>query len=281
MFLQALPTLMDEAAIRWQLKNLRPADKLSYNFVVFALLDGAEVVLKLGVPDRELTSEIHALRSFGGRGAVRLIDGDSGRGMLLMERLRPGSQLVSVDNDAEATQIAADVMLSLLRPAPADNGLLQIADWFQSFQRFRSKNGGGTGPLDGTLFKQAEKMAREILSEEHRPTLIHGDLHHFNILSSGGKWLAIDPKGVIGPAAYEVGPFLMNPLGTLTKRKDAPALMESRLSILTSMLGIQKDRMRLCGITHAVLSAVWSIEEGGDWRPAMEVAELLAGLNGG
>ncbi len=29
--------------------------------------------------------------------------------------------------------------------------------------------------------------------------------------------MAIDPKGVIGPAAYEVGPLLMNPLGFLNR----------------------------------------------------------------
>ena len=277
-FLHALPTLIDEAVQRWRLKRLQPAEHLSYNFIVYAQSEGAEVVLKLGVPDLELTSEVHALRHFAGRGAVRMIDADAGRGMILMERIKPGTQLATMSNDAEATQIAADVMLALMRPAPMDSGLLPLSDWFKGFQRFRLQN-GGTGPLEAAVFKQAEKMANDLLKEENRPTLIHGDLHHYNILSSGVRWLAIDPKGVIGPAAYEVGPFLINPLGEVTKRSDAAGIMRKRLEILAEMLGIEKQRMRRCGITHAVLSAIWSIEERGDWRPAMECAKVLADLS--
>ena len=277
-FLHALPTLIDEAAARWQLKSLRPAEHFSYHFIVYARREGSEVVLKLGVPDRELTSEIHALRQFAGRGAVRLIDGDSGRGMFLLERLKPGIALATVTDDAEATQIAAYVMLALLRPAPVDTGLLRLEDWFEGFQRFRSQH-GGSGPLDAGLFSQAENVAQEIMQEEHRPTLIHGDLHHFNILSSGSSWMAIDPKGVIGPAAYEVGPFLLNPAGEINRRPDAARLMRNRIAILGEILGIDAERIRRCGLTHAVLSAVWSVEEGGDWKPAMEVAGLLAGLS--
>ncbi len=274
-FLRALPTLIKEAEIRWQLRDLRAEAKLSYNYIAYGRSGDMQVVLKVGVPDAELTSEIHALRHFAGRGAVRLIDSDAGRGMLLVERLMPGTQLTSLSNDAEATQIAAEVMLALLRPAPEDARLLQLSDWFKGFERFRLKN-GGAGPLPPALFEAAEKVGREILEEEHRPTLLHGDLHHFNILSSRGRWVAIDPKGVVGPAAYEVGPFLVNPWGEINKRPDAAEALRTRVAILGEMLGIEKQRIRRCGMTHAVLSALWSIEEGGDWRPAMECARMLA-----
>jgi len=277
-FVQALPTLIKEAEGRWQLKSVQPAEGLSYSFVAYARRGSEDVVLKLGVPDRELTSEIHALRHFAGRGAVKLLDSDPGRGMLLLERLRPGAPLTSIRNDAEATQIAADVMLALLRPAPPDTQLIQLADWFEGFQRFRKQN-SGTGVLDAKLFKQAETSAREILGEEHRPTVLHGDLHHFNIISSGGRWVAIDPKGVVGPAAYEVGPYLLNPWDEMHKRPDAAAVLENRIALLAEVLGIERQRIRRCGITHAVLSAIWSIEEGGEWQGAMECGAVLAGLN--
>ena len=75
---------------------------------------------------------------------------------------------------------------------------------------------GGTGPLEKSLVERAEHSVANFFSEDYVPMLIHGDLHHYNILIVGKySWLAIDPKGVIGPAAYEVGPLLMNPLGFL------------------------------------------------------------------
>ena len=39
--------------------------------------------------------------------------------------------------------------------------------------------------------------------------LIHGDLHHRNILSADREpWLAVDPKGLIGDPAYDAVTFL-------------------------------------------------------------------------
>jgi len=278
LFLRALPTLLEEAAERWQLSEIRPAQQLSYNFIAFARRREAEVVLKLGVPDRELTSEVLSLGYFAGRGAVRLLDSDSEHGMLLLERLRPGAQLASLADDTRATHIAAGIMLALRRPAPPETGLIRLADWFRGLGKFRGQWGGGTGALDAHLFEQAQTASRDFFAEDHVPTLIHGDLHHFNILSSERGWLAIDPKGVIGPAACEVGPFLMNPWAVVGVPPEAPKLMRDRVATLSEALSLEKERIRKWGLAHAVLSAVWSLEVNEDWRPAMECARILAAL---
>jgi streptomycin 6-kinase len=276
LFLKALPGLIEEAAQRWQLTDIRAVPNLTYNFVAFARRPDAEVVLKLGVPDPELTSEIRSLRHFAGRGAARLLESDSGRGMLLLERLYPGEQLSAVTDDAEATRIAARVMLAIRAPAPSEPGLIRLSSWFLGFSRVQDRFARGTGPLDRRLFDQAAAAARELLVEDHLPMLIHGDLHHFNILNSDRGWLAIDPKGVIGPAAYEVGPFLFNTWVVTGVPADAPRLMAQRLAILSEMLSLERERLRNWGLAHAVLSAIWSVEAKEDQRPAMECARILA-----
>jgi streptomycin 6-kinase len=41
--------------------------------------------------------------------------------------------------------------------------------------------------------------------------LLHEDLHHENILfQESGDWIAIDPKGVVGPKVMEFGRFIHN-----------------------------------------------------------------------
>jgi streptomycin 6-kinase len=244
--------------------------------VAFARQLDAEVILKLGVPDPELTSEVRSLRHFAGRGAARLLESDSGRGMLLLERLHPGRQLAGVAEDAEATRIAAEVMLAIRRPPPSEPGFIQLSSWLQGFGRMQNRSADDTPPLDRRLFDQAAAAARELLTEDHMPMLIHGDLHHFNILSSGRGWLAIDPKGIIGPAAYEVGPFLFNTWVVTGVPVDAPRIMAGRLAILGEMLSLERERLRNWGLAHAVLSAIWSVEAKEDWRPAMECARILA-----
>lgn len=277
LYLNALPTLVDEAVQRWQLRELQPAGELSYSFIAYARRDDVQVVLKIAVPDRELTSQVRSLRLFSGRGTVRLLESDSGRGMLLLERLLPGETLASLSDDAQATRVAAQVMLALRREVPPEQGLLQLADWFGGLARLR-RNLGGTGPLDPALYARAEACAVDLLAENLQPALIHGDLHHFNILTSQRGWLAIDPKGIVGPAACEVGPFLFNPWVVRGIPHDAVALLRRRIEILSDALAIEKQRIVKWGLAHALLSAVWSIEDKQDWRVTMECARLLDAL---
>ena len=89
-WLERLPDLIAACERRWGLQVSAPF-QLSYNYVAAArLANGAPVVLKLGVPNPELSAEAAALRIFNGHGAVRLLDADPGEGVLLMERLVPG-----------------------------------------------------------------------------------------------------------------------------------------------------------------------------------------------
>ena len=63
-WLQALPSLLNQAAARWGL-TLGAPFLLSYNYVCAAKnADGVDVVLKVGVPNPELTSEIEALHLY-------------------------------------------------------------------------------------------------------------------------------------------------------------------------------------------------------------------------
>jgi streptomycin 6-kinase len=274
-FLEGLPDLIGRAQQRWNLNEVRPVDSLSYNFVAFARRGRQDVVLKLGVPNRELTSEIAALRHFDGRGAVRLLESDAEAGMLLLERLRPGNTLIAVCDDAKATDIAADVILALDRPVPPDPDLIDVQSWFVAFERLRARFHGATGPLDGAIVERAEDFVAARLADGYGPVLLHGDLHHFNILSSARGWLAIDPKGLIGPAAYEVGAFLMNPWVLTGRTADTQRLILSRVAALAKRLGFDGQTIRDWGVVHTVLSACWSLEEGQDWMPAMQCAADL------
>jgi streptomycin 6-kinase len=273
-WLAALPDLIHEASRQWSLTNVQPVPNLSYNFVAFALSGTRDVVLKIGVPNRELTSEINALRAFNGKGAVRLLEADEKRAMFLLERLRPGEMLATLTDDDQATHIAADVMLNLWQPAPTEGAFIKLSDWFKGFKKLRCHSKGGTGPFEKGLVERAEHSAANFFNENYIPMLIHGDLHHYNILSSDRGWLAIDPKGVIGPAAYEVGPLLMNPLGFLN-RSDAIQITKRRMSILSERLGLERERIREWGIAHAVLSAWWDLEDRMDWGYAMHCAEVI------
>jgi streptomycin 6-kinase len=64
------------------------------------------------------------------------------------------------------------------------NKFILLSDWFEGLKELRTMFDGGTGPLDEKLVERVEKSVRDFLIENHMPVLMHGDFHHFNILSS-------------------------------------------------------------------------------------------------
>ena len=278
-FLANLPALIEEASQKWSLTDVRPSPELSYNFVAFAKRGQEQVVLKMGVPNRELKSEMATLRLFNGEGACRLIDHNLRKYWMLLERLQPGVMLVTLEDDEEATHIAADLMQRIWRPAPEKDVFIRLSDWFDGLKKLRPHFKGGTGPFDQKLVERVERSVKDFFAENHKPVLMHGDFHHYNILSSERGWLVIDPKGVIGPACYEVGPLLINPWGDLLNGNNYRQLTKRRIDILHEKLGFERERIREWGLAHAVLSAWWSIEEHGDWHYALAFAEMIAELS--
>jgi streptomycin 6-kinase len=280
-WLQSLPGVVEACAARWSLKVGPPFAPLTYNYAAPAEGEGgARLVLKVGVPVRELLTEIEALRVFDGRGAARLLESDAEAGALLLERLEPGTPLTALceRNDAAATSAAASVMRKLWRPAPAAHTFPTVADWGRGFQRLRERFGGGTGPLPRALVEEAESLFSELLKSSAEPALLHGDLHHGNVLAARrDPWLAIDPKGLVGEPAYEVGALLRNPLPQLFRWPQPVRASERRIAQLSEELGFERARVRGWGLAQAVLAGWWSFEDtgsGGEFGVAS--AEILA-----
>ncbi len=276
-WLLRLPSLLEDAVRRWDLDDVQQVGNLSYNYVAFARRDQEDVVLKIGVPNREFISEMTTLRIFDGDGAVRLLESDENKYMFLLERLRPGTMLADlIEDDEKCTHIACDVMTHLWRHKP-QGPLIQLSEWFGELKGLRARYKGGTGPFPEKLVERAESLIPELFANSSPPVLLHGDFHHFNILSSERGWLVIDPKGVVGPPEYEVGPLLLNPWDDFLQIPDAVRITERRIAILSERLGFPRERLRDWGMCHAVLSAWWDLaEDGTGGEYSLGCAEIIA-----
>ncbi len=169
----------------------------------FALEDGTEVVLKLGVPNPELNTELAALRFYDGQGCVRLLDADEAQGAMLLERLRPGTELITLEDDGQAAAIAAQVIRELWRPLPPNHPFPTVACWGQGFTRLRERFQGGTGPFSPELVARAEGIFAEYLASMAEPVLPHGDLHEVGCWHGRGHGIGVprrpDRSGVRTP----------------------------------------------------------------------------------
>jgi streptomycin 6-kinase len=278
-WLQELSATISAFEERWSIRVLPHFKGLSYNFVApVVCLDGTEAVLKLGVPNRELATECEALRLYNGQGMVQLFAADIERGALLIERIRPGQMLCEVEDDRLATSVIVRILQQLWRPLPAVHPFPHMTDWGESLQRLRPTFNGSTGPFPAHLVSMAEQSYAEMDPAAADSVLLHGDLHHYNILSAQRQpWLALDPKGLAGEPAYDIAQMLLNPMDIDVELHRQ--LIPRRINQLASELGLDRQRLIQLGMTHAVLSGWWSYEEQGEgWEGAFMVAQTLADL---
>ena len=280
-----LPGILTECRQRWSLNLGSPFPNLSYNFVVPATSqDGLELVLKVGIlkdgqPDKELVTEHDALQHFDGVGMVRLIDADLSLGVLLLERLIPGQTLRSLPDGDKAVRIAAEVMKDLWKPAPDYYQFPSIQDWSKGFQRLKMFYEDCYGPFPKKLVDNAKSIYREQATGNKRPVVLHGDLHHDNILSASRRpWLGIDPKGVTGEPAYEPGSFIRNiPLNANESLE--PAVLDRAIDIFSEHLKIGKQRITRWAFAQTVLSAWWAVEDKTPgWEREIALANHLGQL---
>lgn len=277
-WLQILPQILDDLSSRWQIRIEDPFPDMAYNFVAPGFRKhGAPVVVKVGVPNSELAHEIGALRAFDGHGVVALLEVLPEYGAFLLERLLPGEPVLHVD-DETATSIAGEVMRQIWQSGILKGDFPSVSDWAKGFPRLRERFGGGTGPFPKKLVETAEALFRDLLSSMDETILLHGDLHHWNILSADREpWLAIDPKGVLGEPAYEVGAWLRNPFPQILTIDQPEKVIARRLDQFADQLMLARDRMLGWGIAQAVLAAWWSFEEDrDDWDAGLACADIMS-----
>jgi len=280
-WLQRLPTLLSDLQCRWKLTLHAPFTQLSYNFAARAeRADGTAVVLKVCPLHGGFETEVQALRMFKGKGAVQLLEVDVERGALLLEQLEPGQMLTTVQDDTQATRIAAEVMKKLWRPPPPTHDFPSVVHWAAGLSELRMEFGGGTGPYPEALVDRAERLFSELLGSMGETVVLHGDLHHFNILSAQREpWLAIDPKGVLGEREYETGALLRNPIPELLYNTHPHLVLERRVDQLAEELNFDRERIAGWAVAQAMLAEWWSYVRGSN-RPGsfLPVAQLLAAL---
>jgi len=269
-WLADLPGLLADLARDWDLDVGKPFE-LSFNWVTAATrADGTPAVLKLGPPTAgHLQAEAFALDAFDGHGAVRVLDRDDERGALLLERALPGTRARGED------EAVADVMCRLHRDPPPGCPLPALATLRTAFVAHLDRF-PGDGPLPRRWVDRANQMFLDLDSSAERTVVLHGDLHHDNVLAATREpWLAIDPAGLIGDPGFDAGAMLYNPEPAV-HNEALLQLVPARVELIADRLGLPIERVRAWGFVMAVLSEVWTADGGEDvgGRP-MDVAQLL------
>lgn len=273
-WLTQLPELVARISSQWHLNTVVPFDNLTYHFVARArsTLYSKPVVIKIGIPSLHFIQEMNALQFFDGKGCVKLLAHDAQKGALLLELIEPGTTVRDFfpTHDDKAVEFACQVMKKLHDQSSKDtSGFATMEQWLSLFTTLK---------VPHELHEPIQKallFAQELKSTGQQEYLLHGDLHHDNILFDGpASCVAIDPKGVIGQQAYEVGAFMCNP-EELVSQPNLEEIFTRRLNQFSKLLNIDRKRLVKAVYVRIILSCCWTIQDNGDWRDDLHFAQLV------
>jgi streptomycin 6-kinase len=256
---------------KWGIHQPKLFQNITYNSVYLArrVIDDSGVVLKLCRNPEEMMQEAQALEFYQGHGCVRLLDCDLENSALLLEHVSPGYSLKTLFPDEEHLDVicAANVMKKLhAKPLPKERGksdFPHLETWIADLDHPRND------ALPQRQLEKAKDLAKHLLETQTHVVLLHGDLHHDNILFDGSthEWKAIDPKGVIGDPCYEVCAFMRNPIPDILNQENIKEIISGRIDFFSELLGFDRQRIQDWCYVSVMLSACWALEDGSIFKP--------------
>jgi len=270
-WLAQIQGVVERLSVQWGLTDLIPVDNMTYNYILSGYQAARPIILKLGMDISGLENENKVLNAFKGFGAVQVLAAEPGA--LLIERADPGTSLKAYfpKHDLEAVEIVCQVMHKLHQaPIPKDNNFVHVQDWLLAIDQAIE--------IPMSIRLKAIEMRNKLLATSDTEVLLHGDLHHDNILQNGESWVVIDPKGVIGERAYEVAAFIRNPIPELLAVDDPDKIIVQRIIHFSTYADLDPKRIQDWCFVQAVLSWAWALEDGIDAEYFKRISEQLSSI---
>jgi streptomycin 6-kinase len=263
--LERLPELVAECAAQWDLAVGEPYDAHIALVLRAQRADGTPAVLKLNLPDAENEHEASALEAWPEGAAVRVLEHDSERAALLLERAHPGAPLWVLPEDE-----ALDVLVALLPrlwslgdPGAPFRRLVDVASRWAAALEERWER---TRAIERELLDEAVGAFRELAPSQGRLVLASEDFHGGNVLSSERGWLAIDPKPIVADREFSLVSYVRD------RRPVTEEVVRRRLDRLSAELGLDRERLRRWSVAHAVW---WGFDDAHIWPENLEAARVL------
>ncbi len=260
-WLADLPRIVAEIEWMWEIRSGEPLAAGEYNYVAPATrTDGEQVVIKIAPPFEhdECYSEAAFLKHKAGAGCVRLLAADREYRAIMLERAIPGLNLVELfgRNEGEMIAPAAAVLKRILEPPPqAVNGIIRLDNWFAHLERAEGTD------FPSRYVEKALGFYRE-LSRRAELFYLHGDFHPGNIVNATREpYLAIDPKGIVGPMGYDIAVFLNNIHWFHADHTDLTKKLARAVRQFASAFELPEIDVRKWAYAVQVMGSWWNFDE--------------------
>jgi streptomycin 6-kinase len=254
--------LVDGYLRRWGAERDGPALSTPSSILIPARRGAHAVMLKIATGAEEARGNRLMVR-WNGRAAAAVLEHD--RHAVLLERATGTRSLVEMAQagdvcDDAATRILcrAGTRLHALDDVPQDDAI-GLEPWFRDLFAHADAVGG--------FHARAAVIARELLDNQQQVRVLHGDLHHGNVLDFGADrhpkfdgWLAIDPKYLLGDRAFDFTNILCNPSPEVASK---PGRFARQLAVICDAADLERTRLVRWCIAWCALSTAWL--GSGEW----------------
>lgn len=194
----------------WGLSNLKQMYVNHYKIVYSGKSKiYGDIILKVNSNKEELLSEYNTLVAMAGKYCCKVYDYNNEYGLLLLENIIPGQRL---REEQDALTRINEFIIVFKNIHKTDVTIFfdkSYLDWLRDASEFcLNFNINSSLTLD---VKRAFNIGTKLFKKYKDRVLLHGDLHHDNILKNNfGEYSIIDPKGVIGPKIFDLPRFILN-----------------------------------------------------------------------
>lgn len=208
--------------------------------------DGLPVIAKLARVEEERRGG-RLMAWWSGHGGLPVLEHDADA--VLLRRATGARDLAAwattgLDDEATAVLVDAALALHAVPAPPAAVGLVPLRTWFRDLV---------DRPQPDPLHDRAASLARDLLAEPGPEVVLHGDVHHGNVLDLGDRWAAIDPKGLLGHPAFDLANLFCNPVEAV-----AVPRLDARLDLVADRARLDRALLASWVAAWCGLSSVWA-----------------------
>ena len=267
-------TVLRACCDRWSLSNpvLKYESPLA-NVYRVALPSGGAGALKIfsayGLIDE--WDGVLLLEWYAGIGAAEVLA--IGDGALLMKWIDGGS-LAQLCYDGRAEEAAVILARLALKDRRQDTPAPALKTIEQRFEHLFHWGEAGIPAEYAAVFREAKTVAARLLRVDQQYIPLHGDIHFENALFDGEEWRLIDPKGLMGPPAYEYANMFMNPWSR-PEIVFAKGRARSLAEVLSAETGLPAVELIEWAIAHCALAATWLASGATPVEHPLKLLEIL------
>ena len=269
-------------AILWGLSSFRQIDYKSITanrlFTCISTEHG-ECVIKIGYDIKDIQNEYNILQEYENTRFCKVYEADSTNGILLLERITPGIRLREEPFLDKRLELFCEVFNRLHIQAVDKSNYPTYMGWASRITEYMRRRKDFEALTNRMI--RAEQICLELCEKYSDEMLLHGDLHHDNILlDEKNYYRIIDPKGVIGDPVFDIPRFISNEFNGFASNKSDAMLdhdFDKKFSrivrIFSEKFAICKQDIRRLIYVEMCMAQCWNVESG--YEPNMNHVEFV------